>query len=205
MTGLRLAGLTLLCVWLFFLAGCGESEDGSDLGTAEVLAKASEKAKAENSLHFKLESQGGSTPIVAGLGMDMAEGDVVKPDKMKVMVKASFLKQAIDVGFVSLGAESYMTNPLSGKWESFPIGTNPIGGVKTYHIRGLVPASALKSIVGDNVEEGDVRTEVWIAKKDFLPHQFRLEGAVIKGEQPEIVRLLVFSRFDQAVTIEAPK
>jgi hypothetical protein len=125
-----------------------------------------------------------------------------------------------------------MTNPLSGKWEAMASGMNPIAffdpntgavnvldnmkdaqklgddkvdGVRTYHVKGMVPTSALTSIVGDQVQQGDVKTEVWIGMSDLLPRQFRLDGQIMKDEKPNITRLLRFSNLGQPVTIEAPK
>ena len=50
-----------------------------------------------------------------------------------------------------------------------------------------------------------IDTKLWIGKEDFLLRQVRIKGQITEGEEPEIVRILKLSQFNQPVSIELPE
>ena len=222
---------------LLLVMGCGKKEEAPPpepappppLTAAEIIAKASEKLDALSSFHFGLDQKGGGTPIAMGLEMTAASGDIARPDKLKIKVFAGF----VEVEVITVGEITYMTNPLTGKWEPLPseftavklfdpdtgltaivggitkttkIAEEKIAGVLCYHIKGVLDSGELRPIsCGMAIEGVPIDTDVWIGKDDFLLRQIRLEGQVTEGEEPGIVRTLSVSNFDQPVTIELPE
>lgn len=223
-------------VLLLLVAGCGTEEtttplesEVSPLTAAEVIANACEKLEALSTFHFNLEQEGGGTPIAMGLEMTAASGDVARPDRLKVRVSAGFL----EVQVITVGEDTFMTNPLTGEWEPLPndfsavklfdpdtgikaimgkisgamkLSEDRVAGVVCYHIRGTLDSGDLIAIsCGAAIEGVSIDTELWIGKEDFLLHQIKLEGQITEEEKPGIVRILSISDFDQPVTIELPE
>jgi hypothetical protein len=77
-----------------------------------------------NSLHFVIEISGqlaylDNPPTMA---LKRAEGDVVRPDRMRALVKVFSFGVTSEVGIIGLGSEQYVTNPLNQQWEKLPPG-----------------------------------------------------------------------------------
>ena len=217
------------------LSACGGGAKPSPtltpLSAEEALGRSAQAMAGVVSFRFGLESQGGGTPIPAGLEMTGARGAMAKPDRVDVKVKARFVGFVVEVRVISVGDKTWMTNPLTGAWQTFESGLSPvaffdpakgvtlvlesvagasrlpdttIGGQEAYHLRGRLPAGAVQFIAGSYVEGSVLDAELWIGKEDFLLRQVRLDGQITEGEVPGIVRLLTFSEFDQAFAIEPP-
>lgn len=223
-------------ILLLLVVGCGKKETTAPdestpppLTAVEIIAMASEKLEALSSFHFALDQEGGGTPIAMGLEMTSASGDITRPHKLKVDVFAGF----VEVGVITVGEVTFMTNPLTGEWEPLPneftavrlfnpdtgikaiigrisnavkLGEEKVAGALCYHIKGTLDSGDLSAIsCGAAIEGISIDTDVWIGKDDFLLRQIKLEGQITKDEKPGIVRTLSISNFDQPVTIELPE
>ena len=147
----------------------------SVLTVQDVLAKAVTAWGSVTSLHFVLEHERGGTPIVGGLELTRAEGDLVRPEKLKADLKATVLGIFLGRKVVIIGERAYLTNPITGQWESLqsivsPVGffdlyegvssilagvrnATPVGQVRqagtlAYHLRGTVDAKELRAMAG---------------------------------------------------------
>lgn len=217
-------------------AGCGESEATQEpsqtpLTAEQVLANSSQKLEAADSFHFVLEHEGGGTPIAMGIEMLNASGDMVKPDKMKTSISGTAMGMIIKVEVITLGSDTYMTNPLSGKWELLPnefkvlsvfdpgtgvaaIMKNMAGaklsaddevqGKTCYHISGEIDSGNLNAISGSSVQGIMNKAEVWIARDSFLPQVIKLEGRITETEAEGITRTLSFTDYNLETRIEKP-
>jgi len=201
------------------------------LDASEIINNAIEKLKTINSFHFELVHEGGRTPIVMGLELDEAVGDVAKPDKLKTTIIAAMRGMLVEVEVITIGVTTYMTNPLTKEWELCPSEfsaisifdpnagitsilkdiTNPAiveseegDKVNSYHIKGEIPSESLRPITLSSVEGVNVAVDVWIGKEDFLINQIRVEGQITETEKPGIIRTLKLSNYDQEVEIESP-
>lgn len=90
-----------------------------------VLAKdAAGWIEAAQSFHFLVQHENGGTPIVLNLLMTRAEGDIVKPDRMRadVEAKATQLGNAnVKVKVVNVGDVAKVTNPFNSRdWVTLP-------------------------------------------------------------------------------------
>jgi lipoprotein LprG len=226
-------GVVVLLVIL--LAACGPKAPPTPtpLTAAEIIEKSAEKMETLSSFHFELDQVGGGTPIAMGLEMTKAVGDVARPGKLKTTISATIAGMFLEVGIITVGETTYMTNPLTMQWEPLPsefsavalfnpdIGIkaiikgvkNPtkledeeVAGIFCYHLKGTLDSSDLRPFVGSAALEGiPIGTEIWIGKDDFLLRQIKLEGRLTEAEKPGIIRTITLSKFDQPVTIELPE
>ncbi|MBN1191879.1 MAG: LppX_LprAFG lipoprotein [Dehalococcoidales bacterium] len=227
----------LTCAGLLVLAGCsgGSSTSSSPsptpLSAEQILAESSSKLEAAGSFHFELDHEGGGSPIAMGIAMLKASGDMVKPDKMKTTISGIALGMAIQVEVITVSHETYMTNPLNGRWELLPnefqvlsvfdpatgvaaimknmsgatrLADEEAAGKTCYHISGEIDSGNLNSITGSSIQGIMNRAEIWIAMDDFLPQVIKLEGRITEEEKEGITRTLSFSDYNLETKIEKP-
>ncbi len=227
--------LPLLGTTALALAACGGGEPATPtpagLSPREVLDGAAEAMAQVASFSYSLDNQGGETPLPAGLSMKSARGVMVKPDKMTAEIKASFSGFFVEVKVISLGQRTFMTNPITGSWQTFESGLSPVsffdpakgvglilqslteaslgepgvaGGEPAYRVVGRLPAEAVQFMSGSFAEGSVLRAELLIGQDDLLLRRVRLEGRVTDDEPEGIVRVLTFSDFNQTFAIEPP-
>jgi hypothetical protein len=224
-------GVILMVLLMIIAAGCTGAKTSS-LTAENIISKASDQMQAASSFHFVLDQTGGGTPIAMGIEMTKAEGDIVKPDKLKVTITGTVSGMSIAVQMVTVGSSTLMTNPLSGKWEVPPsqfavlsvfdpdtgiaaiikgvsalkkLDDAQVGGVTCYHISGNVTSDELKSLTGSSVPGTTVSVELWIGQADFMVRSIKLSGKITDTEAQGIVRTLNISNFNQPMTIELPQ
>jgi hypothetical protein len=205
---------------------------GGCYGRAGYPRKSYENMQEVKSFHFVLEHNEGGTPIGSGIVMTKAEGDVVKPDKLKATITGTAMNMTVSVDLVTAEGKTMMTNPLNKKWEelteqfqvlgvfdpSTGIGaivkdiTNPtslddekIGSTLCYHIKGDIVSQALEPITGVTAKDIPVSVEVWIDKDGFLVQQITLTGKITDSEEDGIVSTLTISNYDKDVDISLPE
>ncbi|HYP40831.1 MAG TPA: LppX_LprAFG lipoprotein, partial [Chloroflexia bacterium] len=83
-------------------------------------------------------------------------------------------------------------------------GTENVGGTDSYRLKGMVPATALKSLSQEVTATGDLTTTLWIGAGDFLMRKVELQGPIISGEPADIVRTITVSDYNKEVKIETP-
>ena len=180
-----------------------------------------------NSFHFRLEHESGTTILTPSLAIDKAEGDVVSPDKIFTKFSGTVGGFPLKASLITLADSSYMTNFLSGKWETVPPDVSPLGffdprrgitaimsqvdqlsllpdGKGVYRLRGTLPAEALAPLVGDTVTGAAVAVELTVQREDLYLLKAVIDGRVTPNEPDGTVRLIILSRFNEAVTIEPP-
>lgn len=116
-------GLSLLSI--FLTVSCGESQkpapqSPTSLDADEIVDRCAEEMETVDAFHLELRQIGGTTPIILGLEMIEAIGDVVKPDKMRGEMDALAFNMPIQFEYVTVGNVTLLTNPLTGKWEPSP-------------------------------------------------------------------------------------
>ena len=181
-----------------------------------------------DSFHFRLDHRSGATALIPGLLIKEAEGSVVKPDKLTVEFRGTFGGFAVKSSLVTLGAGSYMTNPLTGEWESLPTEVNPLGffdprrgitsmmtqieqvallssDAEVYRLKGKLSAEALAPLVGKTVEGTTVGVEITIDARDLYLLEAIFDGRVTPSEPDGTVRVITLSRFGEPVTIKPPE
>jgi len=217
---------------LVYLPACAGDE--ADIDPRAVLADAALKMKEIKGFHFVYEvHQPESAKPGAGLQIARMTGDVNAEGNMRSTVDATYGGLPVSVGIVALGDTYYIQDPISQKWMSVAAADSPVGelslsagtirildritdvsyegqenkgGVKTYHIQGLVADEEVKAIAGlvDLGVTETFPTDVWIGVEDGLVYEVDIAGAATKSEDPKVWRSIVLSDLDTYVDIEAP-
>ena len=199
------------------------------VNVADVLLRSGEAMASLSAFRFALEHEGdGGTPLDASLTVTEAEGAVVSPDKLTVEFSGVLGTFAIRSGFVTIGDESYMTNPLTGAWEPVAREVSPIGffdpqrGIASimaqvqrpalashadgkFVIDGTLPVSALAPLLGSAAQGDAVSARLTIDDATLYLERAVLEGRVTALEPDGVVRAITLWDFNEMVEIERPE
>ncbi|MCB0077923.1 MAG: LppX_LprAFG lipoprotein [Anaerolineales bacterium] len=229
MKPLRTALWMVVALWL--LVGCGS--DGATVEPTptpqEWLNRAVAQFQARQSFHFVLELEERAIPLDSSglLAFNRVEGDVVVPDRVQAQARVSTVMGSLEAGFVAVGDEQWLTNPLNGQWEALPpefradlrllfdpeigitsvvsdienlttVGDETVSDRSAIHLQGSLPGSALSDFAADLPER--VTVDLWVDREtnDILS-VLLTEG----GEEAATWRF-DFSDFDANPTIDAP-
>jgi hypothetical protein len=111
----------LISIAVPLLSGCSKSSAPlPTLNATEIIGQCAGRMEAIDSLHIEITQVGGTTPLAMGLEMSKAAGDVVRPDRLKGEVTATVSGLPVRVEVITVGNMTFLTNPLTGKWEPFP-------------------------------------------------------------------------------------
>ena len=235
----RHAPLRLTCAILIgamsailLLVGCGSDPPPEPTPTpidvAALVARSGEAMAALDTFHFELRhNEGGSTPLFGVIVMNEAGGDVVSPDSASVYFNGTFAGFTVRSSLITIGEDSYITNPLTGAWEPAGDDVNPLTffdpqrGINSimaelqnpalvsesdagYEIEGKLPATALSSLLGGMMEGATVNARLTIDTDSLFLKQAILEGRLTESEPDGVVRTITLSNFNEQVTIEPP-
>lgn len=222
----------LIMAALFLFSGCAAKPAAVVLTAPEILSKSYDNMQAVKSFHFLLGHETGGTPIGSGIVMTKAEGDVVKPDKLKATISGTAMGMSVEVDLVTADGKTMMTNPLNNQWEELTdtfkvLGvfdpsngiaaiikgiTTPtsledekVGDILCYHIKGDIASQTLEPLTGTTAKDVPINVEVWIDKEGLLVQQVKLTGKITDSEADGIVRTLTFTNYNKDVEITLPK
>ena len=229
--GLSVAVALAASLTALALAGCafGSSPEPTPTPVSPdvLLAESGAAMSALRSFRFSLAHNKDGTPLADNLTVREAEGAVVSPDRISVEFSGTFGSFAIRSGIVSIGADSYMTNPLTGDWESVASGVSPlaffdpqsgIGAMMrsvenptladasdgSVTVEGDLAVSALAPILGGAATDGEVRAALTIAADTLFLEKAVIEGRVTADETDGLTRTIELWDFDAPISIEPP-
>ena len=223
-TALALAGI------LAVLAACetaAPEPTPTPVNPAALLAESGDAMNALRSFRFSLAHNKDGTPLADGLAVSDAEGAVVSPDRITVEFLGTFGSFGIRSSIVSIGESSYMTNPLTGDWETVASGVSPlaffdpqsgIGAMMrsvenpalassadgVHVVEGDLAVSVLAPILGGAATDGNVRVALTINADSLHLEKAVITGRVTAAESDGLVRTIVLWDFDAQISIEAP-
>jgi hypothetical protein len=173
-------------------------EEATPTGTptaADLLELASRRLAQTKSVHFALDIEGDtyidSAHTIRLLG---AEGDLVRPDRVRTTFQAEVLGRAISLQLITIGDKSWTTNLLTGEWENAPLefayrpdvlfstqnGIGPVmgrvndakrledeetSGRQTYHIQSTVDQSVVGPLTYNTIQGSPVTVDLWIDRE----------------------------------------
>ncbi|MDP2328823.1 MAG: LppX_LprAFG lipoprotein, partial [Dehalococcoidia bacterium] len=133
-------------------AACGGGDDGGAVEGVDadaLLESAAERMDRVDAFHFVLTQENGTTGILMGLELVSAEGDIAGADRAQLEVRAKLGSSNLSLAMVILPEASYMTNPLTGRWQEAEISIssffNPEIGV-TALMRAVTDAKATRRV-----------------------------------------------------------
>jgi hypothetical protein len=198
---------------------------------AQIVQRTQTATAALKSFHFvyavKNPPAGGS-----GLVLTSADGDVLVPGRLKANVSGTYSRVPLSSQVVFAGGKAYLKNPLSGAWESFRTSASPIGyfdpskgvlavirtshtlrldgsatvgGVDSYRLHGPMPATNVAGFLITKPGAQQVQVDLYVGKSDYRLRRVVVTGPVNAAEPKGIQRVITLSRFDEPVTVTAPK
>jgi len=217
----------LLLIAAALVACSGPSSAGD---TQALVQRAIGRTAALHSAHFQLDVSKGAMRIGPSLEVTRAEGDLGRPDQLRVRATARFGGLIVETELVQVDGAGYILSPFSQKWESLGGALVPVPmldpdrgisrllrAIETPHaenaddidsqhawkLTGRIPASEITALVGGTPIAGSADAESLLTD-DGLVRRLILRGAVVDGESPEITRTFNFSHFDEPVVVEVP-
>ena len=197
----------------------------------EILERSGRVMASLNTFNFRMYHDVGSLEILDGLLIEKVSGKVVNPDKLSMEFSGSFGGGfAIKSEVITIGGQTYMTNPLTGNWEASDASISPVGffsptrGIAemmgqtqdatllddgtsdgAYRISGALPTTALASLVGPTLTDRTVDLDLKIDSTTDYLLEVRFVGAVTPSDVEDAERVIVLSFFDEEVVIEPPE
>jgi lipoprotein LprG len=227
----------ILIILIFAIQGCSSLATGPtpDLPVGEIVQRSSEAMIAAQTLHFNIKLTGKLAYIdrPPTTALKSVEGDLLRPDQIRALVRVSTLGIVSEVGLISIGPDSYVTNPLSQRWQILPsewgwyfdprapfdeqygipaviphvpmqkIGIEEIEGKPYYHVAGIAQGEQIRWWTAGLIAEGEIPVDLWIDPHDFLIRRVHLIELATDPERPTEWDI-VFTNYDQPLEIQAP-
>ncbi|MDW8071784.1 MAG: LppX_LprAFG lipoprotein [Anaerolineae bacterium] len=208
----------------------------AQLSAHEVVQRTAARLAELKSFHFSIRPRG-NKPNVGGLLntplpvlLSTIEGDIVRPDQLRARVMVTILGTSAHLDLVRYQGETYLNNPLTGKWEKLPseashslspavlfspeqglptlltglkwniVGFDEMQGVSTYHLQARDVPSV--NLIGSG-GTSEVIVDMWVGRETFLLYQIRVDEQPTKREG-KTTWLLTLSAFDRPVVITPP-
>lgn len=200
--------------------------------TVETLVKAAiARTSALETVHFKLDVTEGYVLLGPSLQVVRAEGDVGRPDRLRIRARARLGGVIIETEMIHSGGSSFLLDPFTARWRRLdadlalvPLldpdvgvarlvrsitepridGREDVDGAGAWRVRGLLRPSDVTALLGGDPIIGDVEVEALVGE-DGLVRRLVMSGAIVIGESTRTVRRLEFSAFDHPVIIEPPE
>ncbi|MBN1220510.1 MAG: LppX_LprAFG lipoprotein [Anaerolineae bacterium] len=206
-----------------------------NLSAKEIVSRSSQAMLAPKTLHFTIDLTGALDYIdrPPTTALKHVNGDLLRPDKVRGLVKVSSLGVITEIGLISIEGTSYVTNPVNQQWELLPPewgwyfdprlpfdeqygipsiiphltlekkGVVEIEGHTYYHFEGMAQGEQITWWTAGMVASGDVPVQIWIDTDTFLIHRVHLIELSSDPERPTEWDIQ-FSDFNQALEIQAP-
>ena len=246
------AALVLVVVAILAVTGSGDAgePDGGDDGTEQVLTDDGATADPEatvdqivpaaaiamgevDSVEFRLDRSGAPVYIdqFESIALDDLIGQFTVPNQAQAQLTVTVDGNlATRIGAVALDDEVWISNPVTGDFETLPegydidpsrffdpqdgwrplienladvelLGIDDRGGER-YHVRGTAPAEQVRDITVDLVRDQDVEVELWIHPTTSLVTAAEFD-TVIDGDRSSWE--LWLDRYGADFTIEPPE
>lgn len=196
----------------------------------ELLAKAGPVLQALDSVRFEIDVEGDPVYIDGAelLAASRAEGQYQAPASFQAIVEVVTFGIRAELGAINIGADQWITNPITGDWEKLPpdfgfdpltlfdpdIGlgatlaqgvkgsrfVGPSSGVDKYLVAGTLEGSQVSVITAGLVSEPEVDVVLTIDAETS-----RVESVAFDTGGGASQWLVSFSEFDQPVTIDPPE
>ena len=119
--------IVISCLFIVPSFGCGNETETITTKPQAILNDAAGRINQWESFRFRLEHEKGTTTISNGMELRIIEGDVVLPRRVKLTGKATVGGQFIALDIILIDEQSFMTNPLTGKWNQIAPENSPFG------------------------------------------------------------------------------
>ena len=225
--------LTAIVLALLLAVGCtkpGDSNtDFSDLTPEQALQQAHDAVQSADSFKFALSHASGTTQLQGGLELQRASGEVRRPGDMNLTAEANFGRAFVRIDAVVIGADTWMTNPITGDWAKIPPDDSPFGfldpiqvianlidGVDNpsfaeapgtggdIKVSGNMPSASFEPLVG-TVANTNVNVTLVIDADTFYLTKATVRGVLQDGDNESAERVIDLSGYGENFDISPPK
>tara|TARA_B100000029_G_scaffold508666_2_gene596091 strand:- start:220 stop:918 length:699 start_codon:yes stop_codon:yes gene_type:complete len=221
--------ITFLLIPLFILLflGCQNNQQ-IDANPQTLLNDATSRINDWKSFKFRLEHEKGTTTISNGMELRIIEGEVVLPRRVKLTGKATVGGQFIALDIVLIDELSFMTNPLTGKWNQIDPEDSPFGNFDVrevianilkmmknpeiisskkganFIVKGEVIATVFEPLVGlaDSNMNAEVHLELDYVNKDVKTA--KIIGRINPLDPQEVIRIIKIWEVDGNIEVNPP-
>ena len=223
----------LLLVLLSVACSNSEAESVSTAAPKLTAAEVVELSKTSmgniDSFSFQLTHDSGHTTLSGALQLTRASG-FVATDGLDLQAEASIGRLFVKVEAVVIGQQTWMTNPITGVWSEIAPEDSPFAFLdpvkltadilgdtqqtiyakddqasnSDIEISGKIPAKSLASLVGYVNTDAIPNVVITIDSSSNLLKKIIIFGAVQSEDEPDTIRVITLSDFDEPSTIEPP-
>lgn len=198
-----------------------------------ILDVSAEAMGSIDSVQFTISRAGALVSIDSAgtLVFDSAEGRYGTPGAADALVTIDVNDIKVRVGAIAIDGSTYLTNPITGRWEPVPdayefdpaalfdpevgwrpllaegyddvtlVGTEERSGVTTYHLTGNAREERVEAITAGLVSNQDVVLDLWIDTATGEVREVEFSASSTNGES---FWTLTFFDYGADVTIEPP-
>lgn len=202
---------------------------------ADVLAQAAETMLALDGVQIEFSRNGGLVYIDEDGLLVFSSATVLfsAPDRVQARVKALTSNTALELGFISIGPDKWLTNPATQVWERLPdniqlnlallfdeaegwrpllttdasnieyVETTSFGGVTRDHYRATIAGERAAAITSNLVPAQDITLDIFIDPSTHYVSQLEFATPTASDEVAQWV--LQFSEYGLDVEIVAPE
>ena len=234
----------LLCLASGLLfAGCGwpwqhrnsvaQAALGPKPTTAQLLTTLQKNFRTVTAFHVVMQVENAGTPSANQIQIRSADGDVIMPDKVSANANIMLSGRAVAVKLISVGANQYVTDPITGQWRVIKgvldprTLTNPNTGLLSlvnklqnvsqpaddsvnntpcWRVTGQLDAKNLAFLTGGGAPAGTMlQTSACIGKTDGLPYEVKVVGKAAAGDTSSTTYSFELSNYNENISIVAPQ
>ena len=209
------------------LAACQPAPAPRPPTAEEVVQRAAEAARALETVQIVLVNEGVTAPLASGLSLARAEGKLKRPSDAQLKLRLMFGTSVLETELRALDGKTYVRNPLGARFEEMT-GTQRIAlldpesgmasviptivepklqepqtenGVRQQSIQGQIPSASVSKLIGGTPTGISIAVEALVRETDWQIARLRLAGAALQGDQPEAVRLITLSAWNEPFTV----
>jgi hypothetical protein len=210
------------------VAACQQAPPPPRPPTAEeVVQRAADATRGLQSVQIVLTNEGVTAPIANGLGLTRAEGKLKRPNDAQLKLRLMFGTSTLETELRALDGKTYVRNPLGARFEEMS-GTARIAlldpetgmasviptisepklldpqvenGVKHQDVQGQIASAAVSKLIGGTPTGNPIVVDALVRETDWQIARLRIAGAALQGDQPDAVRVIALSNWNEPVTI----
>ncbi len=215
------------------LFGCSKSEPTpvppTPQATAAEMVELSRTAMAGlDSFSFELTHDSGHTTLSGALDLIRA-GGLVATNGLDLEAEANIGRAFVRVEAVVIGEQTWMTNPLTGVWSEIAPEDSPFSFLDPVRlvadilgdtqqpiypasgpsngevvISGHIPAQSLAALVGSVEPNAIPNVVLTLGFSNNLLKKIVISGVVQPGDEPDYIRVITLSKFNNQTSLKPP-
>jgi len=210
---------------LVMVAACGGGPDAAPLDPLPLLAQSRAAMAAVETASFEM-TRAGAPVTIEGFEFSSAVGRYAAPSSAEAVMRVKAGDITLEMGTISVADRTWLTNPLTGRWEELTPGTgfNPavlfdpeagwtalladLTGVAfvatkdgAHHLTGTIPGPRVETLTAGIAEAQSVLLHLWLDESTGLIRRLELSTAGDAGVSDWV---LVLSGYDEPVQIQPP-